>query len=242
MCSRYFIDSEILYTLERNDTSNTYKDIFQEGDIHPADTAPVLADRIAIGGAMTSLQKGKQDGLRFQNPEVREMKWGFPSAQSNQLMINARAETVLEKRSFSESVLHRRCAIPARQFYEWDQNKNKFIFNCLPNIEKTTNVLKSTDDISGQESIMYMAGFYQLFDDGEHFVIITTQANETMSQIHDRMPLLLTEDEMKDWIYDDNKIRILLKNKLLKLECKMENKKEVLKSKEYKQLSLFEFI
>lgn len=87
------------------------------------------------------------------------MLWGFPQYQKKGLLINARAETVLEKKMFRESVLHRRCVIPARQFYEWDAEKNKAAFR-----EKN-------------ESVMFMAGFYNRFSDGDRFIILTTGAN-----------------------------------------------------------------
>ena len=43
-------------------------------------------------------------------------------------MINARAETALERRTFCDSVRYRRCIIPAKHFYEWDSDKNKVTF------------------------------------------------------------------------------------------------------------------
>ncbi len=78
------------------------------GDIHPADSAIILS------GSRFSLQ-------------AEVMGWGFPSY--NQLLINARAESALQKPTFSESVMRRRCIIPARHFYEWDSKKNKVTFS-----------------------------------------------------------------------------------------------------------------
>ena len=54
---------------------------------------------------------------------AEEMSWGFPQYQKKGLLINARAETALERKMFRDSVLHRRCIIPAKQFYEWDQGR-----------------------------------------------------------------------------------------------------------------------
>lgn len=53
------------------------------------------------------------------------------------------------------------------------------------------------------EPVLYMAGFYNQFQGEERFIIITTQANASVKQVHDRMPLILEKNELEDWIYDD---------------------------------------
>ena len=50
---------------------------------------------------------------------------------------------------------------------------------------------------------VYMAGVYNLIDNEERFVIITTEANESVRNVHDRMPLILEEHEIDMWIHDD---------------------------------------
>ena len=70
---------------------------------------------------------------------AEEMSWGFPQYQKKGLLINARAETALERKMFRDSVLHRRCIIPAKQFYEWDQGRlgyMKTVFWNLPCIKR----------------------------------------------------------------------------------------------------------
>lgn len=128
---------------------------------------------------------------------------------SKQLLINARAESALAKRMFSESVLRRRCAIPAARFYEWDKNKNKVTFS------------------KNGQSTIYMAGFYIPCEEENRFVILTTDANDSMRSVHDRMPLILAEDELKSWIYDTGKVSDFLKKESPQLE----------KKQEYEQLS-----
>ena len=59
------------------------------------------------------------------------MKWRFPGFTGKELLINARAESVLEKRTFQESVRHRRCVVPAKGFYEWNAKKEKYQFERL---------------------------------------------------------------------------------------------------------------
>jgi len=162
------------------------------GDVYPSQTAAVLT--------------GKIPGLR-----VEEMNWGFLQYQKKKLLINARAENVLERKMFRESVLHRRCIIPAKHFYEWDLGKNKVTF------------------LRKDKPILYMAGFYNHFQDKERFIIITTQANESVKKTHDRMPLILEERELEDWIYDDKFLEFTLHKIPVQL----------IKHQDYEQQSLF---
>ena len=56
-----------------------------------------------------------------------------------------------------------------------------------------------------------MAGCCRHYGDGEHFVILTTAANSSMEPVHDRMPLLLEESEVSDWILDSGRIDSFLR-------------------------------
>lgn len=139
------------------------------------------------------------------------MNWGFPQYQKKGLLINARAENVLERKMFRDSVLHRRCIIPAKHFYEWDSGKNKVTF------------------FRKEEPILYMAGFYRLFQDKEQFIIITTQANESVSPVHHRMPLILERSELEDWVYEDTFLEFALHR----------TPPQLARRQEYEQQSLF---
>ena len=140
-----------------------------------------------------------------------EMIWGFPQYQKKGLLINARAETVLQRKMFRESVLHRRCMIPARSFYEWDPDRNKVTFQ------------------SENQSILYMAGFYNRFREEDRFIILTAEANASVKPVHHRMPLLLERKEVEDWIYDDTFLEFALHKTQPKLR----------RMQEYEQISLF---
>lgn len=52
------------------------------------------------------------------------MKWGFAPTYMKQLMINARSETISEKKLFKEAFFRRRCLIPASGYYEWEKAEN----------------------------------------------------------------------------------------------------------------------
>jgi putative SOS response-associated peptidase YedK len=131
-----------------------------------------------------------------------KLRWGLvpPWADSPKIgnrMINARAETIAEKRSFREPLLRRRCLIPADSFYEWRQTgRGK---------QPLRIMLRS-------RPLFAMAGIYETWTspDGQTIhtcSIITTEANEWMSAIHDRMPVILPREAESHWL--DRSIRSL---------------------------------
>lgn len=194
MCGRYYVDDETAREIEkvvREVDAKLKKD--RRGDVFPSQGAAVLT--------------GKAPGLR-----AEVMNWGFPQYHKKGLLINARAETALDRKTFRDSVLHRRCIIPAKHFYEWDSGKNKVTF------------------LRKDEPVLYMAGFYNLFQDEERFIIITTQANASVKQVHDRMPLILEKNELEDWVYDDKFLNFALQKVPVQLQ----------KQQEYEQQSLFQ--
>lgn len=108
-------------------------------------------------------------------------------------LINARAETIDEKASFKSSFLSKRCLIPADSFYEWKVEKNKKIPYRI--------FIKN-------ESIFTMAGIWDIWRSPQEnlissFSIITTSANDFMSNIHDRMPVILNRDDEKKWLANE---------------------------------------
>lgn len=119
-------------------------------------------------------------------------KWGYPGPGGKGLVFNARSESVFEKRMFRNSVSQRRAAVPVSWFYEWNKNKEKFTFT------------------KEGSRILFLAGFYGRYEDGEHFVILTTQANASMAPVHSRMPLVLEREQVRDWILDSAKTKELL--------------------------------
>ena len=110
--------------------------------------------------------------------------WGFPKFDQKGVIINARAETAIEKKTFRDSLLNRRCIIPSTGFYEWNSEKQKFMFR-----------------LEGTKAL-YMAGLYSYYKDEMRFVILTTEANESMKDIHSRMPLVIPKHEIDTWILD----------------------------------------
>ena len=192
MCGRYHSDEEMTEEIRRMVKILESRLNAGSRDIYPSMEAPVIL-------------KNGEEGLKADS-----MAWGFPGRDKKQLLINARAETALERPSFSQAVSHRRCVIPARWFYEWNPEKEKAEFS-------------RTDG-----SLLYMAGFYDLFQDVPRFIILTTQANPSVRLIHHRMPLILEKEELEEWVWEDRSVEKFLKKIPGLLECRQEYRQEKL--------------
>ncbi|MBQ8030821.1 MAG: SOS response-associated peptidase [Butyrivibrio sp.] len=141
---------------------------------------------------------------------LEDLFWGITS-KDRKLIINARAESVTKKSMFADSIRNRRCILPAAGFYEWDASKTKFRF-------------KRAD-----EKPIYLAGFYDLSDNKDSFVILTTAANASMKPVHDRMPVMIDTGNVRDYLKDPAAALEMLKEPMPELDRKSD----------YEQLSLF---
>lgn len=115
--------------------------------------------------------------------------FGFPGFEKNRLIINARSETAAEKKTFADSLRSRRAVLPASGFYEWnhrDREKTKYYF--------TVSTMPT----------LYLCGIYKLIDGAYRFVILTRPANESMLEIHDRMPVIVGEADVRSYLTDWN--------------------------------------
>lgn len=192
MCGRYYIDDDLAREIERlvRQMGGSRQLNQSGGDIHPSDTAPVIT--------------GNASGLHLE-----WQRWGLPGFTKGGVIFNARSETVMEKRTFRDGILHRRAVIPARWFYEWNRAKEKITF------------------LREDAPVLYMAGFYNLYEDGPHFVILTTQANASMKATHDRMPLILEQEALAPWITDGTKTREYLAQVPVLLSKRAEYEQEI---------------
>ena len=182
------------------------------GDIVPSGTAWVLRGDQGYPGAEPRYP-GTEPCRPGTGPCIRaeRMAWGFPRFDGKGLIINARAESVRERPAFRDSVEQRRCVIFARGFYEWNRSREKFIYE------------------REDAPVLFMAGCFSRWEDGGHFVIITTAANSSVALVHDRMPLILEPEEVKQWIQDAGAAWSLLKKTPVLLAS----------GTEYEQLRLF---
>lgn len=122
-------------------------------------------------------------------------RWGFVPSWGKDLkdgykMINARAETVAEKPSFRQAFRYTRCLVVADGFYEWKNEGGK----------KLPFYIHRRDG-----KPFGMAGLYNHWTspEGEQVctsTIITTDANEALAPIHDRMPVIIAQDAAALWL------------------------------------------
>lgn len=141
--------------------------------------------------------------------EAKWLKWGLvPSWAKDTSMaarlINARSETVQEKPSFREAFKKRRCIIPADGFYEWQRAGGKrlpFFFRMK------------------DERPFGFAGLWERWQGAdkelvESCTILTTEANEVLRPVHDRMPVILHPEDYKLWLDLDVRKHDLVKELL----------------------------
>ncbi|MFS0727780.1 SOS response-associated peptidase [Paenibacillus sp. 1P07SE] len=124
-----------------------------------------------------------------------ELSWGLTPARMNQHpgkpLINARSETVHEKPAFRELLRGRRCLIPADGFYEWQ---------VLADGSKQPMRIVRKDRLPFAMAALYDI---RLNPDGKRessCVILTTAANDLMSPIHHRMPVILEAQAAERWL------------------------------------------
>jgi putative SOS response-associated peptidase YedK len=102
--------------------------------------------------------------------------------------INARAETVAEKPAFRESWAERPCLVPSSGFYEWKS------------VGKGTEPYR----VHRPDDLMLLGGVWREWEgDGRRLrsvTILTTEPNDLMGDLHDRMPVLLRPDEEATWL------------------------------------------
>ena len=130
--------------------------------------------------------------------DTRFMVWGFPDYTGKRPLINARSETASVTRTFKESFAQRRCIVPATSYFEWKTLPDKRA--------KQKYEFKLTD-----KSLLYLAGIYSL--DGR-FAILTRAAVSCLTEIHDRMPVILPFELSDIWL---NKSPDIMNNALTEL-------------------------
>ena len=125
--------------------------------------------------------------LRFDdgNRRLRAAVWGLISPKHT-LVINARAETVMSRPMFREAFYQRRCVIPADGFFEW---------------QGTAKQRRPVWFHAPDGQVLPLAGVYDEEPDGTlRFTIVTTDANDVVAPVHDRMPVVLPKDAVSAWL------------------------------------------
>ena len=147
---------------------------------------------------------------KTQENRIEFMKWGLvpfwaKDPKIGHKMINARAETLTQKPSFKHLLKSKRCLVPSSGFYEWkrvDKRKVPYYIG-----------IKNS-------KIFSFAGLYDNWKDSvgnelKTFTIITTNSNNTLKPIHNRMPVILEQEFEEDWLdvktHDFDSLKQMLK-------------------------------
>lgn len=187
MCGRFFIEEEspeffsIVEAVNRSPLTSKWlatTGVTTSGEIRPTNVVPVIA----------SSKSGKQT--------VYPMKWGFTNERgSNPLLINARVETASIKPTFKDAWAAHRCIVPASYYFEWEHLIGK------------DGKKRTGDKFMIQPkgaSITWLCGLYRIENGLPTFVILTKAPSEEISFIHDRMPLMMPQSYVSEWIKPDN--------------------------------------
>jgi putative SOS response-associated peptidase YedK len=177
MCGRFtFRPTEAFY--ERFQISNRLDSLVPRYNIAPGQMVPVI--------------------IANRPRQIVLMRWGLiphwaKDEKTAYKMINARVETLTQRPAFRGLLSHNRCLVPACGYYEW-QGEGR---------EKTPYYIHPQDD-----QYIAFAGLYDVWQrpDGEDlytFTIITTDADESMAKLHNRMPVILARALEAAWLDPD---------------------------------------
>jgi putative SOS response-associated peptidase YedK len=127
-------------------------------------------------------------------PAVRAMRWGLipegdRGSDRPRLLANARSETVSTLPAFRGGVAERRCLVPANGFYEWMTSgrlKLPYLFT-----------------LRDEEPFAFAGIWDPAFGDiPETYCLLTTEPNELVARVHNRMPVILTAESIPHWLGD----------------------------------------
>ena len=196
MCCRYWTDESpelrpIVEEMNRSPLMRKWQDkakVKSYGEIFPTDVVPVIAPN--------------RSGLRTVYP----MKWGY---SGKSLLMNARSETAAEKPTFRDDWARHRCIVPASWYFEWEHYPG-------------SDGKKHTGDkymIHPKDSaVTWLCGLYRIENGLPVFVILTREPGEALCFLHDRMPLIMPDELVTEWIRPDRKPEELLPGALTDMD------------------------
>jgi putative SOS response-associated peptidase YedK len=146
---------------------------------------PELFSRYNVAPTQTIATAVDAEGGR----KLALMRWGIrPSWSPKMLLLNAKAETIAEKPTFRKSFRERRCLIPADGFFEWAKvgaTKQPYHFRLRDGAP------------------FAFAGIWEPGEDTPACCVITTEPNELVRPVHDRMPCILPREHFGQWLDPD---------------------------------------
>ncbi|MDT0200952.1 SOS response-associated peptidase [Nocardioides sp. AE5] len=197
MCGRYASSRQVTDLVDEFDVAEAMVETPLEPDYNVAPTKEVYA-----------VLERPERADRPQQRQLRVLTWGLvPSwakdpAIGNR-MINARMETVAEKPAYRKAFAARRCLLPADGYYEWYPTQE---LTKAGKPKKQPFFIRPADG-----GVLSMAGLYEIWrdpalpDDHPHpfrwtCTVITTDAEDDLGHIHDRMPLMVPADNWGSWL------------------------------------------
>ena len=188
ICRRYYLEKE-------NELLRQYGDIASRTPVRQTFLKKKPYGLIRMGevrpnSLVTVLATSKQ-GHKACFPMV----WGY-NIQDRPPLPNARSETAAQKPIFHDGWSSHRCVVPASWYYEWEH------------LRRNDGRMEAGEKYLIQpkgDRITWMCGLY-CFEKGlPHFLILTRAAAEEIHFIHDRMPLMIREEDVDEWISPDAK-------------------------------------
>ena len=178
MCGRYYIEESpelrpIIEAMNHSPLVAKFQKssaVLSQGEIRPTNVAPVIASS------------------RAGNRAVFPMKWGFTGKT---LLINAKTETAAFKPTFREAWASHRCIVPASWYFEWEH------------MTMNDGKKKTGDKFMLQPKgspVTWLCGLYRIEEGLPCYVILTREPSEEIRFIHDRMPLMLPDQCIDEWI------------------------------------------
>lgn len=170
MCGRFYLDADFEELLRRYGLFESGISYEPAGEVFPSERAVAVLS----------------DGRRH----LKRLKWGFTPSFSKRPIINARSETAFEKTLFRRAALERRCLIPARGWFEWEQTDEG----------KKKRFIRAKNG-----ELLSLGGLYGTFPDKAgnqqlSFTILTREAVMGLDRIHSRMPVVIQPDNEALWL------------------------------------------
>lgn len=204
MCGRYASSRRPEDLVEEFDIADVRIPAPLEADYNVAPTKEVYA----VVERPPRSPAGSKDSDEPPERQLRVLTWGLvpswakdPSIGNR--MINARMETVAEKPAYKKAFAVRRCLLPADGYFEWYPTEEQ---TSAGKPRKQPFFIRPKD-----HGVLAMAGLYEIWRDpakaddaDDRFrwtcTVITTQAEDSVGHIHDRMPLMVERERWSEWL------------------------------------------
>ncbi|MEE0844608.1 MAG: SOS response-associated peptidase family protein [Eggerthellaceae bacterium] len=144
-----------------------------------------------------SAREGIMHGVAASSLAIVPLIWGFDLPGRGKTVFNTRSETAARSDFWRESFLRRRCVVPAHAFFEPHRSERALRPNRGAAMGVGSKTMRQTYRFSDADGgILLLAGVWA----ADRFSILTTQPNDAVAPVHDRMPLMLGFEEALDWL------------------------------------------